>query len=355
MLKKGFFKEKQAAAVLKHGVLQRYLQPFVSKTGSTAPDNRVVYLDGYAGPGTYDDGTPGSPILAATTAQKVEDLSRQLRCIYVEKKAEYCDTLEENLEAYPHDFIVHRGTIEKHLPVVLQESSGYPLFAFFDPFGLALPFDALTEDVLGRPMWPATEVLLNFSLPGLRRNAGKKSQPAAQARVDATLGGIWWRDVWDSGAEDREEQIVREYVRRVSKAAGGGWGWWTIPVAKRWEGPTWYCLIFFSHHRDGLWIFNQCLSKAMEDFHDYCFGGQRDLLLEQRWVEHIAENIEGLLASVGAFVVRDRIADVYGEALGYARETHVRQAIKRLYAAGGTATNGVGKIVSMLILPPDVQ
>lgn len=44
-----YFEKKQAAAVLKHGILRRYLHVFVSKTGS--PAGEVVYVDGYAGPG----------------------------------------------------------------------------------------------------------------------------------------------------------------------------------------------------------------------------------------------------------------------------------------------------------------
>lgn len=63
-----FFEERQAAAILKHGILGRYVRTFCSKTGKESPGNRVVYLDGYAGQGAYDDGQPGSPILAAKTA-----------------------------------------------------------------------------------------------------------------------------------------------------------------------------------------------------------------------------------------------------------------------------------------------
>jgi hypothetical protein len=48
-----FFKEQRPAAVLKHGILHRYLRVFASKTGSTAPGHRVAYLDGYSGPGQY--------------------------------------------------------------------------------------------------------------------------------------------------------------------------------------------------------------------------------------------------------------------------------------------------------------
>ena len=75
-----FFAERQPAAVLKHGILRRYIQPFTNKTGKWAPDHRVVYLDGYSGPGVYSDGAPGSPAWAVQTAETVAGF-RNLLCV----------------------------------------------------------------------------------------------------------------------------------------------------------------------------------------------------------------------------------------------------------------------------------
>lgn len=121
-----------------------------------------------------------------------------------------------------------------------------PLFAFFDPFGLGVPFDMLTERILSRKrgqIGPATEVLLNFSLPGLRRNAGHltskstdsrylKARATLIERVDRTLGGDWWHSIWETDSKQREAAIVSGYVERLRSAAGG-WGQATIPVRNR--------------------------------------------------------------------------------------------------------------------------
>lgn len=79
-----FFVRKKAAAVLKHGILNRYVVPFASKVGQDAPDGRVVHLDGYAGPGRYEDGTMGSPALILEAAARVADF-RRLECYFVER------------------------------------------------------------------------------------------------------------------------------------------------------------------------------------------------------------------------------------------------------------------------------
>lgn len=275
-----FFEEKRPAAVLKHGILGRYLHPFVSKVGKYAPDHRVVYLDGYAGPGTYTDGSPGSPALAVQTQEKVAAI-RDLMCIYVEPNDGEYEELCAMLDEYDN-WVAFNEPLEDCLDDVLAEAgASAPLFAFLDPFGLGLPFDQLVSKVLARSDpggGPATEVLLNFSLPGLRRNAGHltsdKAYSAKQALVERTddrLGGDWWHDIWrDEPSGDRERSIVLGYVRHLVAAAGGGWGWWMIPVANRPDGPTVYYLIFLFRHPDGIWTFNNALSSAMHEYEDFC-------------------------------------------------------------------------------------
>ena len=67
----GFWDEPQGAAIFKHAVLGRYLPTYASKTGSRSAGGRVGILDGYAGKGWYDDGTPGSPALALDTVTRL--------------------------------------------------------------------------------------------------------------------------------------------------------------------------------------------------------------------------------------------------------------------------------------------
>lgn len=361
-----FFEERQPAAVLKHGILRRYLQPFASKTGATSPGHRVVYVDGYAGPGVYSDGTPGSPALAVQTAEVIST-TRNLECLYIEQDENEYHQLRSMLAPY-RNWEAFNDPLEECLPEVMIRVGRAPVFTFLDPFGLPIPFDSIVHNVLRRPMSRKTELLLNFSTPGLNRNAGhlqsQKNYPAKKtfiARLDQRLGGDWWRDIWrDHQPPDRNDLIRQKYVERLAEAGTGGWGWWTFPVSRRPQGPPIYHLIFLSRHRDGLWIFNQALSLALKEYHEYCArvepGEQMTLDLdswderEQDWITGIESNIEELLRS-GSFVVEERLDEVCGEALGYARETHIRKAIKSLYAQGVTATDGKGDIQRMRVVP----
>ncbi len=79
-----FFEEQQVAAVLKHGILQRYLPTYARKVGSRAPGGRVAYRDAYASAGAYETGVPGSPVLAEQTAERLA-ATRQLETFMVER------------------------------------------------------------------------------------------------------------------------------------------------------------------------------------------------------------------------------------------------------------------------------
>jgi three-Cys-motif partner protein len=62
-----YWEDQALPSVLKHDLLRRYLPIFAGRTGSKSND--VVYLDGYAGRGRYDNGTPGSAELILKIAE----------------------------------------------------------------------------------------------------------------------------------------------------------------------------------------------------------------------------------------------------------------------------------------------
>jgi three-Cys-motif partner protein len=271
-----FFAAQQGAAVLKLAVLKRYLYPFAMKIGSTAPGRRVVYLDPYAGKGEYDDGSPGSPLLAARTSHQIAE-NRILECLYAEEKRPVARRLSEVLATVEHPHHVWPRRFEDCLDEMLERTGLAPMFAFLDPFGLTIPFDALAGKVLKRS--GKTEVLINVSLNGLWHHAGQlnntseggeETRKRSIARLDEAMGGDWWQEVWarhsHAQRRERDEALVTEYVRRLATAGGGGWSWWAVDVPDRWEGPPAYYLAFMTRSMDGVWLFTDALSGAMDEF-----------------------------------------------------------------------------------------
>ncbi len=359
-----FFESRQAAALLKHQLLGRYIRVFVNKVGSTSAGHRVCYLDGFAGPGLYDDGSPGSPAVVAEAMGFVSEI-RDVDAIFVEQDREFYLKLSELLaDVAPSARCIH-ADVEAVLPSILDSARGVPLFAFLDPFGLNVPFESV-RSILARQ--GTTEVLLNVSLPGIRRNAGhltsvakderyQQARATILTRMDSSLGGDWWREIWIEEDEAiRTETIAREYVRRCGALTGS---YYDVAVSDSWQGRPSYLLLLLTRHADGFWHFNEALSKAMEVYREYCLAQEQQLHLEtpesraRQWQDHIAANIEDLLRTRGAFTIGDLPVQVYGDALGLAREMHVRAAIKSLHKRGLTTTSGVGRVQGMRIDPAD--
>jgi three-Cys-motif partner protein len=375
-----FFQSKQGAAVLKHEVLSNYLPQYVFKTGSTC--ETVVFLDGYAGPGQYQDGSGGSPSLAVGASQKLSESgsAATLKGLFVERDRTMHDSLVAYLDGTDFDSIVWKGDLRECWDEVMAEvPSRASLFAFIDPFGLSIRWTQLKQlterggklGPTGRASGGApTEILMNFSLPGIRRVAGhltsnntgrgyvEKTRPSMLARMDDAMGGQWWRDIWCSGGDNRADEIAEGFIQRVT-ALRGGWNVLSVPVSDRWEGPPSYYLLLLTQHPDGIWMFNNSISTAVERFRDWAdekeasSRGDQQLLefetpaarkdrLARSWVDEIKKSIARRLAVSASMRPGDDLAATYGEALGDAREMHLRTALRELFDEGVTTTNPYG-------------
>jgi three-Cys-motif partner protein len=247
-----FFGEPQGAAKLKHEVLRQHLTIYANKTGRRAP---VVFLDGYAGPGRYGDGSPGSPKLMVDAARALRE-HRNIHCIFVEEDSIHWQQLKAMLAEFgDDDSEALHGRLEEHLDEILTKSVGKSLHVFLDPYGLAIPFRTLVDMLRRRPRngprgFQPTEVILNFSINGITRAAGRLDKrhedPAVERGRETRLRGLeefldgqWWHHIWRAGGPDRVAKILDGYLERF-RAEMRGWKTLPVPVADRWNGPPSY-------------------------------------------------------------------------------------------------------------------
>jgi len=158
----------------KHAILRRYLQawfPILAKH-----HGRLVYLDGFAGPGRYSQGEEGSPIIALNTALQhfAPFRDSQLAFVFVERKRDRSSWLRD-VEipklGLPSHFETHifEGEFEQILGGFLDKLDAQglkiaPTFAFVDPFGITgLPF-TLVERLLQRPHCEAFITFMSSSI-----------------------------------------------------------------------------------------------------------------------------------------------------------------------------------------------
>ena len=137
----------------KHEILRRYLQAWFPILSSNF--KRIVYIDGFSGPGHYKGNIPGSPIIALNVAIKHQKtLKGEVVFWFIEERDDRIAQLKQEIskmDNIPSHFKVRveSGTFHKTFSSVLDsiESDGAnlaPTFAFIDPFGYSgIPFSLL--------------------------------------------------------------------------------------------------------------------------------------------------------------------------------------------------------------------
>lgn len=128
----------------KHAILRRYLQAWFPKL--TAYHGRVVFVDGFAGPGRYTGGEPGSPLVALDTLMQHShaDLSnKEVVFIFVEEDKDRHRHLAQEISELqaPGNLKIQaaHATFEEAMSAVLERlgpSSMAPAFIMIDPFGV---------------------------------------------------------------------------------------------------------------------------------------------------------------------------------------------------------------------------
>ncbi|MFE5584945.1 three-Cys-motif partner protein TcmP [Kitasatospora sp. NPDC056531] len=364
-------------SVFKHTLLSRYIPRFGGMTGSRS-GGEVVYLDGYAGEGRYENGESGSAgkVLKIAADHQAKGLLRWT-CFFAERSAPSFSNLEALVAEYRGQGVDARafhGDVLGLMDEVLATAVGRPLFLFLDPCGLGLPFDTLV-DILARrrkETWPPTELLLNFSMMAVRRIGGNshsdKGNERTNERLDEVCGGRWWREYFAEGySRDADDEVAAEYSERLGAATGMHMV--SVPVTKAPGQKAVYNLVFGTRSNHGLWAFGDAHSRARDTWWEELElneEAESDALfavaslqrpdptkIHQTAVPAMAENIANLLRQGRSFKLVEYTAEVFGEFYGQVPEKVARQAVKHLRAMGGTPSDGTGSPVHNLqVLPP---
>ncbi|MET9913563.1 three-Cys-motif partner protein TcmP [Streptomyces sp. NPDC006476] len=381
---KAYWAERALPSVFKHNLLGRYIPQFGGMTGSR--DKQVVYLDGYAGEGRYENGDSGSAEIAMKVASKHRS-QHQLHwtCFFTEADAKSVAKLEQVADIYRRqgvDARVHHGDVDGVLRQVVSTAVGKPLFLFLDPCGLVLPYERLVGTLAARRRagnWPPTEFLMNFSMDAVRRLGGNarsaKGLEASSLRFDQVMGGRWWREYFPAEREwdpDAAEKVAVAYAQRLGAATGMLVR--SVPVfrAPHHRGAV-YHLVFGTWRQHGLWVFGDTVARARDawwqeveladEAHDpnTLFTAASLLRPDPKEVTEaaipvIAKNLEQLLAQGRRpFRLVDHTLNVFGDYYGQVTEPAVRAAVKKLHAEAKTPTTGVSKgkekIRDMVVVP----
>jgi three-Cys-motif partner protein len=189
-------------------------------------NGRVVYIDGFAGPGQYSLGEDGSPIVVLKAARDhTYPIRGELVCIFVEDDLEryrhlknLLDGLSPTLPSRIKWEAVH-GRFDEHLTESLnlieaQKKVLAPAFVFIDPFGFShTPFKTVRKVLQnGR-----CEVLVNFMYEEVNRFISLEEHAE---NFDELFGTPEWRRVRNLSAPSQRRKAIHDiYLEQLKTCA----------------------------------------------------------------------------------------------------------------------------------------
>jgi three-Cys-motif partner protein len=215
----------------KHDMLASYLGGWFPIMASW--NGRLLFLDGFAGRGRYNDGSEGSPLIALRRLLDHRHMpqmtDREFGFYFVEADPENAAHLEEELEALKAEkapwpanvsfevvnaeFDVTARTILDYLRE--QKANLAPTFAFVDPFGYSgLPLDLLAELLA----YPKTELFVNFMVGHVQRFIGRAGQEDAIRSLFGMTPAEVLADL--EAGDDRLEHLREVYGRQLKERIG---------------------------------------------------------------------------------------------------------------------------------------
>ncbi len=251
----------QPHTTAKHHILRYYLNEWFPILGRAHGSLR--YIDGFAGPGEYEDGESGSPLIALHTIWRhirFESFSKEgknVDFLFVERDPDYFENLARKIQeiCWPGAITtdVRNGEFEKIvsrlIDDVYENSPMPPTLAFIDPFGSA----GFSMELLERlASFPRMEVLINLNHNEFVRWLPDRSK---HITADRLYGGSRWKPALSMAGRERSTFLVTEYEAALREV---GWRGTSFEMVNS-QNQTAYHLVFGTGNSKGL----EAMKKAM--------------------------------------------------------------------------------------------
>lgn len=271
-----FFQEQKNWSKRKLSIIQLYLAGFTKILGSSTTQSCVYYVDGFAGKGVYDDGSKGSPVLAAEMSQSYRNQQKkyQLNCINIEADNVNFQNLEKSTTQYQSIVENLNGTFSSQIPSILKSIGNCPAFFFIDPFGITGTDWIDMIKVIHRAA--PTDLWLRFDHKTVRRLSGffESGSRGADSKVQRLLKlyGVQRADhlfqkLEGNTREERIDKAVNYYLERLEseiqsfKKFGYSAG---IPIISL-VGENKYHLVFAASHPKAVILASETVYSVERD------------------------------------------------------------------------------------------
>lgn len=211
----------------KHEILRRYLEAWLPIMATY--NGRIIYLDGFAGPGKYQGGEDGSPIIAIETFLNhihAQIRNKEVLFAFIEQNHDRCEHLRQLLaqRTLPPSakYTIREGNFDETMTGLLdslenQQLRLAPTFAFIDPFGYSHTPMKTIKRLMSHPK---CEVLITFMYEEINRFL-TFDDPNKASQYDGLFGTSEWRKIAQAastprGRRDQLHNLYQDQLRQVA-------------------------------------------------------------------------------------------------------------------------------------------
>lgn len=256
----------------KHEILRRYVDAWFPIMSKWNP--RLIFFDGFAGPGIYQSGEPGSPLIVLRRLIEHSAFARfsigtEYVFLFCEPDRERLASLEQHLEDYKQSLggqwpasikVMTRGQpFDATAGEILEDleragSRLAPTFAFVDPFGISgLPMNLLARLTAS----PKCELFVNMIM-----NTAKRF--ASSGQIDTSLADLYGTSLFTQAegltGRPRIEFLHDLYAQQLKGQCGFSYIQSFEMVNK--HGHTSYYLFYATRNLAGLSSMKAAMWKA---------------------------------------------------------------------------------------------
>ena len=257
----------QDHTIAKHHILRHHLSAWFPILGSSHLE--LQYIDGFAGPGEYEGGDLGSPVIALNTirAHKKYDSFTQsggkVKFLFVEENAAFFNHLKDKIERrrWPTTFRINiqhskfEDALERYLDsLALIQAPMPPTLLFVDPFGPSgFPLELLKRVA----SYSRIDVLINLNCNEFLRWLPDR---AKHDTANKLFGSDRWRKVLLLSGRERTDFLASEYESALREI---GWGGTSFEMVNS-QNQIAYHLVFGTEHPKGMEVIKTAMRSASQ-------------------------------------------------------------------------------------------
>lgn len=260
-----FFDEATEQSQVKTEIVSKYFWVWANVILSNPRVRNIAYIDLFAGPGRYKDGTTSTPLLVLQKAIDDSRLKDRLITIFNDVDSKNTRSLQQSIQSIPeinklqNQPIILNEIVGETIVKIFEKKQLIPTFFFVDPWGYKGLSLGLINSVIKN--W-GCDCIFFFNYNRINMGLGN---PAVKEHIDAMFGETKaekLREELPLLRSDERELAIVEAICAVLKETGTGKRY-VLPFRfKNKSGErTSHHLIFVSKHIKGYEIMKEVMAK----------------------------------------------------------------------------------------------